>query len=801
MQFLHTSLLYLLPLAAIPIVLHLLTLHRLRTVELSTFRFLFDSYVQQRRRMKFLEALLAFLRTLFLLLLVLLCGRPVVKHWSALFGSGSGREVVMLVDCSASMNAQTTGLSSLERAKAAARSIVERLDGGDRLTLVRVAARPEEVFNRFAADTESVPEHIDELTTSPARANWLAALSQVFGKTDQARAQPTVYLFTDCQASGWKELATQGVERLVPADAHLVVVNVGSTQPIANHAVIGTPPRAHRGVVGLPVMLRPRVANYSQSDRADLTLSVFVDEKEVARAPLTIKPGEQADKEIVYVPTEPGTLRGRFQITGDRFPDDDEYLFTLSVAPPIKVLLVNGNPSADPFDNECLYLRTALTSRGEEDEGPPVVPDAVPSTVPPSTAAAPPPPRQLAPSKEYVRSLDVQEIPEGNLNPDSLRDAAVVVLANCGQLNQQHFQWLRDYVTKGGGLLIFPGDRVNPDVYNQQFFPEPGPLKEQLVPVRLGPPVGDPQKYDTFAQLTSLDYAHQVLNVFDDPESRYLTTASFYRRFPLVAGQQQDGQQPSDEPHAGIRPLAKFSSREPALIESRFRDGVVLLAAFPLSAKWTNLPLKPEFVPLVLRMVNYVEHRADVEAPSVVPADGEAQIAVAADWEPVSAKVSDVERHTSDVDFARSGSRWLGGFEKTALRGYYSIDVRGGQVEHPKHGATAFAVNLAPEESQFAAASEDDFHEWFPGVDLKLVDASAETQQQLGAVGDEREVWRYLLLIVFVVIGAEFMLATLGGKRRDVVGDDDSASEQIRSFNPNTWVGRMTGAGVLKDEG
>ena len=41
----------------VPILLHLLTLHRLRTVELSTYRFLFDSYVQQRRQMKFLEAL------------------------------------------------------------------------------------------------------------------------------------------------------------------------------------------------------------------------------------------------------------------------------------------------------------------------------------------------------------------------------------------------------------------------------------------------------------------------------------------------------------------------------------------------------------------------------------------------------------------------------------------------------------------------------------------------------------------------------------------------------------------------
>src|SRR5215470_11838577 len=95
---LHPALLWFLPLAAIPIVLHLLTLHRLKTVELSTFRFLFDSYVQQRRRMRFLEALLAMLRTLFLLLLVLLICRPVVKHWNQMFSMGSGREVILLVD-------------------------------------------------------------------------------------------------------------------------------------------------------------------------------------------------------------------------------------------------------------------------------------------------------------------------------------------------------------------------------------------------------------------------------------------------------------------------------------------------------------------------------------------------------------------------------------------------------------------------------------------------------------------------------------------------------------------------------
>src|SRR3954451_7446934 len=126
---LHPSLFwFFVPLAALPLLLHLLTLHRLRTVELSTFRFLFDSYVQQRRRMQFLEALLAMLRTLFLLFLVFMVCRPVVKHWDQLFGGStsgsSGREVLLLVDCSASMNARTAGVSALDRAKTAALSIV-----------------------------------------------------------------------------------------------------------------------------------------------------------------------------------------------------------------------------------------------------------------------------------------------------------------------------------------------------------------------------------------------------------------------------------------------------------------------------------------------------------------------------------------------------------------------------------------------------------------------------------------------------------------------------------------------------
>ena len=389
-------------LAAIPILLHLLTLHRLKTVELSTFRFLFDSYVQQRRRMRFLEALLAGLRALAVLLLVLLVARPVVRHWGGLFGSGTGRDVVMLVDSSASMNARTAGVPAMERAKAAALAVARRLGKDDRLTLIRVAARPEEVFSRFGIDAAAVREKIEGLQAGPSRANLFAALTLAFDPKAR-RAAPTVYLFTDGQVGGWREVRDQGLAKVIPEKAKLFVVDVGSKDAIPNRGVIGDVPRPSQAIVGLPVTLRPRVVNHSKGEAAEVAVGVILDEKEVARASMSLKPGETASKEVMYVPSEPGVVKGRYEIAADRFPDDDSYLFTLSVAPPVKVLLVNGNPASDPFENEGLYLRTALTANPEGD-GPAIA---------------------KAAGRDTLKALDLQEIPEAGLNPELLRDASV----------------------------------------------------------------------------------------------------------------------------------------------------------------------------------------------------------------------------------------------------------------------------------------------------------------------------------------------------------------------------------------
>jgi len=767
MTFLHWSLLPLAALAVVPVLLHLLTLHRLRTVELSTYRFLFDSYVQQRRQMKFLEALLAFLRTLFLLALVLLFCRPVVRHWDRLFGGGSGRDVVMLVDASASMNASTAGRTALDRAKTAALTVAGQLAKDDRLTLVRVAARPVEVFSRYTADAETIRTKIDAIESGPARANLFGAFSQVFASQRLRDVAPSVYLFTDNQAGSWREVREQGLDRVIPRKAKITVVNVGTDEPMANRGVVGEPPRRETAVLGLPVRLRPRVVNHSRTEPADLTVGVLIDGNEVARVPFSLRPGEAATKEIVYTPTEPGVLRGRFEIPPDHFPDDDSFLFGVHVVPQVKVLLVNGYPAPDPFENEGLYVRTALASATDPDD-----------------AAARSLTKALGPSLQFVRSLEFREITENQLDAESLRETEIVLLLNCGGLNDAQYQLLRDFVGRGGGLAIFPGDRVNAEAYNRQFFAVPRQSGESLTGSSLGPAEGDPSQRNTVVRLAAIDFAHPALSVFDDPDRHYLTTAWFSRRFPLKPA----------EPRGRSWPLARFGDGTPALVENHFGAGIVILAAFPANAKWSSLPLKPEFVPLLLRLVSYATQAPDLVVPSIAPAEGAAEIAVAGTWAPAKAKVVDPKGHATPVDLERSASRLMGQFEETSHKGYYDVEARGGRLDPPQAAGAAFAVNTAPEESNFATASESEIRQWLPGTELAFVNASSEAEQMFGSLGEQREIWQPLILILFVIIGVEFLLATVSSHSPD---DPRSGSRagRVREMISGAWVGRMTGTG------
>ena len=769
MGFLNPWLLWVLPAAALPLLLHLWLSRRVRTVEIGTFRFLFDSYVQQRRRLKFLEALVAALRTLFLLVLVLVVARPVVEHWSSLFGGDLGREIILMVDCSGSMNAHTDGVSSLERAKTTARALAKRMGRGDRLTLIRVGGEAEELFSRFSSEAEKIDQEIASLEVSSSRANLLKALNLVSRRLRDQRREALVYFLTDCQATAWRDVRDQNLAKLMPEGSRLTVVNVGSNETVPNRAVLGEAPRNPRAILGLPVMLRPRVVNYGSTRVDDLPVSVFVEEKEVARLRLALLPSQSAEREVIYVPEQAGVLKGRFEIPLDRFPDDDSFLFTLTVVPQLNVLLVRPNPkdAKDPYQNEALYLYTALTAGTDETFG---------------LAGA-------DREEELIRSLNVKEIAEPGLNADQLQDVSVVILANCGGLKGGQYALLRDFVFEGGGLLILPGDRVKGANYNDHLFTVPNRPEAPMLAVNLGDAEGDPEEAVTFERFSAIDFNHPVMTVFGDPDVQFFRTVQFFRRFRLDLPEQG----------TGVWTLARFGSGFPALVEGRFGEGAVTLAAFPGHTRWTNLPMKPEFVPLVLRLVGRLARKTELEGPSVVAAGGTAEITADPSWAPAKAKITDAEGGETTLEFQWSGTRLLTAFEQTEHKGYYTVEVTGVEnQETPRQGALSFAVNLARDESDFRTVGENQLRDWLGSDEVSVVDASAQTQHLEGSIGEEREIWRPLIYLMFVIIAIEFMLSTSSYRARSEDGPQ-SLGEHVRRLSPGAWIGRMTGAADFEE--
>ena len=115
---------------------------------------------------------------------------------------------------------------------------------------------------------------------------------------------------------------------------------------------------------------------------------------------MAVAAGKTDELEVIYVPTEPGMLKGQFEIPSDPFLDDNIFRFTLDVRPQVGVLLVNGNPNPDPLEDSALYVKTALTATDipedeETPEGEPADGDADDTPAIPAAAG-----------RDFVRSLD-----------------------------------------------------------------------------------------------------------------------------------------------------------------------------------------------------------------------------------------------------------------------------------------------------------------------------------------------------------------------------------------------------------
>jgi hypothetical protein len=114
-----------------------------------------------------------------------------------------------------------------------------------------------------------------------------------------------------------------------------------------------------------------------------------------------------------------------------------------------------------------------------------------------------------------------------------------------------------------------------------------------VLPGTLGAPVdrtrGDP------ARVAALEYGHPVFEPFRSPRSGNFSAARFYGYRTVTLA-----------PSVQAQVLARFDAGAPAVVERKLGNGRVIVWASTLDLSWSDLPLKPVFLPFLHRIVRHL---------------------------------------------------------------------------------------------------------------------------------------------------------------------------------------------------
>jgi len=739
-------------LVAAPILIHLLSRRRFRTVDWAAMAFLLDAERRNRRRIRLEHLLLLLLRCLIVLLIALLVARVFLEPsgLAARVMEGGRVEHLVLLDDSPSMEARAGAGTVFDAAKDGLATFIRetaRRRPGDALTLLATSRpdRPVLAGHLLADDTaDAAVRAVQHLAVSDQSAAYDTALLDLDARlgTSGGNLNRRILILTDFRRRDWQAPA-QGdaadaahapvragggapedrrpgvpglLARLADASDGLTIANVGGDQT-PNLAVTDVAAGDKTVVAGVPARFEVTVTNYGRADARDVEVTFTAGAAVPARARIDAVPaGGDAAVPFTFTFADTGSARVRAEIGADAVPRDNVRFAAPDVTGGVPILLVDGEPDAEYGEAETFYLDRALDPPGEVPSG-----------------------------------NDVRVVSENRFEETPLHPFHVVVLANLYRLTSDRAASLAEWVRDGGGLLVFLGDQVDAMVYNEQLGGADGLLGLTLTDRR-----GDPDEA-RWVHLVPRAENHPVLRVFEGTQNPFLARVKYFQWWGGTVD-------PKAVASGRTRVLATFSDPDasPAVVEARLGRGRVLTVATSADAEWTNWCADPSYLVTVLEMARHVARPGGraasvaVGAPIRTALDPSRYALRAHVRGPDGADAVAVQAAPAD----ETGRMELT-LADTATRGFYEMRLT---THDGAEASRLFAVNLDPTEGDLAPADADALRQAAPEADFAILHGRAYLGRAVS--GGRAEFWRPLALALLLALFAEQAMAWWFGRRR-----------------------------------
>ena len=306
------------------------------------------------------------------------------------------------------------------------------------------------------------------------------------------------------------------------------------------------------------------------------------------------------------------------------------------------------------------------------------------------------------------------------MSDEDLRRANVVVL-NDVTVPAALGRRLARFVENGGGLLVALGPRAT------------WPQDADVLPAALLQPV-DRTRGDS-GRVGALEFGHPVFEPFRAPRSGDFSGTRFYGYRAV-------------KPVEGAQILARFDAGAPALLERRVGNGRVLLWTSTLDLSWSDLPLKPVYLPFVHQAVR---HLASYSQPA-------AWLTVGQVLDPTSGTVRGATP-AGRIALTPSGRRVPldeEGSEVLALNeaGFYSVRGAQGDME-----LGVVASNVDPAESDLTPMDPKEIVAATIGAPTGAPGGGTGLPMTPEAQEGSQRLWWYLLALGIVILGVDTILS------------------------------------------
>ena len=630
--------------ASLPVLIHLLNRRRLQRIQFPAVRFILLSQKRISRSYRLRHWLLLALRTLAVVFLVLLLANPIFQTGAGLFAGGGPVSLVVLLDNSLSMTWSGDG-NGFKQAKEAAKLLISALNDGDRAALLPTSITGKEII-RLKSQKDVLSRELDAIEIADGTANLTAALEKAYELLNEPAGQKEIRLITDMGLTGWDQFSLAALKRVDPS-IPVKLIRVGRKEQPLN-ASIKEIRLGSQGVgVDIPLKIEATLGNFGTQEIKDVLVQLSIDGQNKEQKLATLSPKGEATVSFQTRVGQAGAHMGQVSLTKDGLAGNVVANFTLDAQDKLRVLVVDGDPQTSLVQSESFFLSRALNPAGERD------------------------------SSLFLPTVIVPDA----LNAAALDSYQVVVLCNVAALPDGFVANLQNFVRQGGGLLIFGGDKIQADSYNQKLAQvAPAELREK----KTGPEASG-EKID------QLDAAHPALQIFADPillESLKSSRVWGYTRAS-----------------ARGRPLISLANGDPLLLEQKVGAGKALLITTTADRDWSDLPLKTAYLPLIQSLTQYLAGGKLGQLDAGIAVNSAKEIALPPGFVGKSLRVAKPNKQDVDVTIAGEKDRALATITDNDRAGIYRLSLPAGGAKE-SNAPQMYAVNRPFLESRLEEISE-----------------------------------------------------------------------------------------------